>query len=127
MYRAAGFREKYCCKEYFLFRNLKDILFDQFRKRLLLQIEEDSSSDLKIRDDFTREVRSIFLRIFGSTWYMDMFISLQYYYDEGAFIRVSLKRATDTPNFLWIDYSNSLQKIFLLITWKQYIFQQGGV
>lgn len=60
MYRAAGFREKYCCKEYFLFRNLKDILFDQFRKRLLLQIEEDSSSDLKIRDDFTREVRSIF-------------------------------------------------------------------
>ena len=59
-------------KSIFFFKNIKNILFEQFKKKCFLNnYPADESLDLSLKNRVEREIRSIFLQIFGTTWPMD--------------------------------------------------------
>lgn len=93
-------------KSVFFFKNIKNLLFTQLRKQYFLK---DTSAgellELSIKNRLIKEIRSNFLQIFGSTWYMDNSMCLKYYYAENTFIRISLKKDELSPNYIWIEFS----------------------
>lgn len=98
-------------KSVFFFKNIKNILLAQFRKQWLLKntlTEEELQFSLRKRTE--REVRSNFLQIFGTTWYMDMSMSLTCIYKDGRSIAVSLKEDSLSPNYIWIEFSPDLTR-----------------
>ena len=83
-------------------------------KQYLLSLgDNDDVLALSIENRFYREMRSNFLQIFGTTWHMDRAMSLEYYYAENTFIKMSLKSSMDIPNYIWIECSNDIQDFFL--------------
>lgn len=97
-------------KSVFFFKNLRNILYSQFMKQYLLSMEDnDDVLALSIENRFYREMRSNFLQIFGTTWHMDRAMSLEYYYAENTFIKMSLKSNMDIPNYIWIECSKDIQ------------------
>ena len=100
-------------KSVFFFKNLRNILYSQFMKQYLLSLgDNDDVLALSIENRFYREMRSNFLQIFGTTWHMDRAMSLEYYYAENTFIKMSLKSSMDIPNYIWIECSNDIQDFF---------------
>lgn len=96
-------------KSVFFFKNIKNILFTQFRKQCFFNdIPTDEAVKLSLRNRLQREIRSNFLQIFGTTWHMDLSMNLFYEYREGTFIKVSLKSDSVSPNYIWLDFSDDL-------------------
>lgn len=54
-------------KSIFFFKNMKNILFLQFKKNCLIGEEVPNSIELSFKNRFFGEIRSNFLQIFGST------------------------------------------------------------
>lgn len=98
-------------KSIFFFKNIKNIVFAQFKKKYFLKNtlpEEEMALSLKNRME--REIRSNFLQIFGTTWHMDMSMHLSYHYAEDISIDISLRTDPIFPNRIWIDLSTALRK-----------------
>ena len=98
-------------KSIFFFKNIKNIVFTQFKKKYFLKNtlpEEEMALSLKNRME--REIRSNFLQIFGTTWHMDMSMHLSYHYAEDISIDISLRTDPIFPNRIWIDLSTVLRK-----------------
>lgn len=92
-------------KSIFFFKNIKMLLLRQSRRRFVGNFETIS---LSLQNRLIKELRSIFLQTFGSTWCMDKKMSLEYYYTEDVYIKISLKENMITPNYIWIDFSPKL-------------------
>ncbi len=98
-------------KSIFFFKNIKNILFEQFKKKCFLNnYPADESLDLSLKNRVEREIRSIFLQIFGTTWPMDTAMKLVYYYKSQSYIKVSLKTEYVSPNYIWLDFSDDIIK-----------------
>lgn len=93
-------------KSIFFFKNIKNILWDQIRKSQFY-VGEDCL-DLTIKNRLIRELRSNFLQTFGSTWCMERDMSMEYYYKEDIFIKLSLKDDEHSSNYIWIQLSPKL-------------------
>lgn len=92
-------------KSIFFFKNLKNILLTQIKRQNLLN---DYAMDLSLKNRWIRAIRSNFLQIFGSTWCMDSAMYMEYLYDENIWIKISLKDDPSKPNYIWIDFSETL-------------------
>lgn len=92
-------------KSVFFFKNVRNILIQQLRKKSL---SREDTIDLSIRNLLIRELRSNFMQIFGSTWCMDKNMSLHYEYTEGISIEISLKDDPVSPNYIWVEFSDEL-------------------
>ncbi len=98
-------------KSIFFFKNIKNILFEQVKKRCLLgSLFTDEAIDLSFKKRVEREIRSNFLQIFGTTWHMDADMYLEYYYGSDTYIQVSLKMGFESPNYIWLEFSQDLKK-----------------
>ena len=103
-------------KSIFFFKNIKNILFAQVRKRYLLSdLETGDVIKLNMKNRLMKEVRSNFLQIFGSTWCMDMEMSLVYQYRKDVSIEVSLTSDPVSPNYIWIKFSRNLSEFLKLL------------
>lgn len=92
-------------KSVFFFKNVRNILMQQLRKRTLLS---EDTMNLSIKNRLIRELRSNFMQIFGSTWCMDRDMSLCYEYTSGISIAIYLKDDPISPNYIWIAFSEEL-------------------
>lgn len=100
-------------KSIFFFKNLRNILQKQFRKRIILAGNVESKTGMgSFQNEFFKEIRLNFLQIFGSSWCMNPEMYLKYYYDEESFIQISLKSGKGTPNYIWIECSDDFKKLF---------------
>ena len=94
-------------KSIFFFKNVKNVLFNQLRKKCLLGNQEDTLN-FSVKNSLIRDIRSDFLQTFGSTWCMDKNMSIRYDYAEDIWITISLKPDPVTPNYIWIELSPAL-------------------
>ncbi|HIV23724.1 MAG TPA: AAA family ATPase [Candidatus Merdiplasma excrementigallinarum] len=98
-------------KSVFFFKNIKNILMEQFRKQQFLQVSEaDDTINLSFKKRIERSIRSNFLQIFGTTWHMDETMQLAFYYAENTFMKVSLRENMAAPNYIWIEFSDNLNQ-----------------
>lgn len=98
-------------KSVFFFRNIKNLLNEQLRKKFLLSgIQLDDSIELSTKNVLIRAIRSNFLQIFGTTWHMDKEMSLKYYYSDDIYIQISLKEDWINPNYIWVSLSKELER-----------------
>lgn len=103
-------------KSIFFFKNIKNILFAQFKKQCLLNHTlTDDELRLSLKRRTEREIRSNFLQIFGTTWHMDMSMCLSCCYKNETSIMVSLKEDSLSPNYIWIELSPDLTKFINLL------------
>lgn len=94
-------------KSVFFFKNIKNLLLNQINRRIF---HNENSMKLSTKNHLIKEIRSCFLQTFGTTWYMDNDMSLQYFYSEDVYIKICLKEDPITPNYIWIELSESLMK-----------------
>lgn len=98
-------------KSIFFFKNIKNLLFEQFKKMCFLgNLLTKESMDFSLKKRFEREIRSNFLQIFGTTWYMDTAMNLDYHYGGDTRIQVSLRSGFDSPNYIWVEFSRDLKE-----------------
>jgi predicted ATP-dependent endonuclease of OLD family len=93
-------------KAVFFCRTVKDDIYDTILKRMLL------GTGNTLFNDIIRILRNKFLQLFGTSKAMDSGMSLEYYYSDDVYIRVSLRMQEGydylSPNFVWIDFSNDI-------------------
>ena len=92
-------------KSIFFFKNIKNLMLMQFNKRFL---GENITLNLSFENRLIREIRSNFLQTFGTTWCMDNDMSMEYYYTDTVYIKISLKNNPVSLNYIWIDFSEKL-------------------
>lgn len=92
-------------KSIFFFNNIKNLMLMQFNKRFL---GENITLNLSFENRLIREIRSNFLQTFGTTWCMDNDMSMEYYYTDTVYIKISLKNNPVSLNYIWIDFSEKL-------------------
>ena len=103
-------------KSIFFFKNVKNIVFSQLKKQWVLKnAPADEIMEFSLIKRIEREMRSNFLQIFGSTWHMDMSMYLEYYYTNDNCIKVSLKEVPLSPNYIWIDFGESLANFIKML------------
>ena len=92
-------------KSIFFFKNIKNLMLLQINKRFFVG---GDVIKLSTRKGLLKEIRSIFLQTFGSTWGMDNRMSIEYYYTDDIYIKIRLKNDPFAPNYIWIDFSEKL-------------------
>lgn len=95
-------------KSIFFFKNIKNLLFQQIKRKHLMNSISDVIS-MSCEKRMLREIRANFLQTFGTTWCMDNEMQLQYYYGDNKWIRISLKPDPLKPNYIWIDLSQDIK------------------
>lgn len=96
-------------KSIFFFKNVKNILFEQIKRKHLMNAVSDVIS-MSCEKRMLREIRAIFLQTFGTTWCMDNEMKLQYFYGDEKWIKISLKPDPLRPNYIWIDMSPDIKR-----------------
>lgn len=92
-------------KSIFFFKNMKTLLMMQINKRFFVG---GDIVKLSTKNGLLKEIRSVFLQTFGSTWCMDKHMSIEYYYTDDIYIKIHLKNDPIAPNYIWIDFSKKL-------------------
>lgn len=96
-------------KSVFYFKNVRTVIMQLLRRQHMLSVDR---MDLSLKNRLIRELRSVFLQTFGSTWCMDKQMMIRYEYNEGVSIEVSLRDDPVTPNYIWVELSSDLD-VFL--------------
>ena len=92
-------------KSVFYFKNVRTVIMQLLRRQHMLSVDR---MDLSLKNRLIRELRSVFLQTFGSTWCMDKQMMIRYEYNEGVSIEVSLRDDPVTPNYIWVELSSDL-------------------
>lgn len=96
-------------KAIFFFRTVKEDIFNIAETNTISSIEEKRNYFL--RNQLIEKLREKFLRVFGSSWSMDMAMYIEYQYSEEISIKIKLEDNINypTPNYIWIDFSKKLR------------------
>ena len=96
-------------KAIFFFRTVKDDIYSIAENNALNSVSDASSSTLK--NQLIEYLREKFLRVFGSSWAMDMSMYIEYQYTDEIFIKIMLDKNSNypTPNYVWVELSKPLQ------------------
>lgn len=92
-------------KSIFFFKNIKNLLYKQINRRLFVGSD---TLELSTKNRLLKEIRSVFLQTFGTTWCMDKNMAIEYYYTDDLYIKICLKNDPVAPNYIWIDFSEKL-------------------
>lgn len=95
-------------KSIFFFKNVKNLMYQQTQKRAF---RTDESMRLSIKNSLIKQLRSVFLQTFGSTWHMDKSMSVVYHYTESDYISVGLIDDLINPNYIWIELSKGFVEL----------------
>ena len=95
-------------KSIFFFGNLKNLLVGIVRKSMGTVNYE--ALPMTLRNRFIKEIRNNFLQIFGTTWAMDPQMRIEYLYENGETISVSLKKEKSQDQYAYIDLSLNIEK-----------------
>lgn len=95
-------------KSIFFFGNLKNLLVGIVRKSMGTVNYE--AIPMTLRNRFIKEIRNNFLQIFGTTWAMDPQMRIEYLYENGETISVSLKKEKSQDQYAYIDLSLNIEK-----------------
>lgn len=101
-------------KAIYFFKMLKMIVVQQIQRERLDRIRGERNA-LEYR--VIKELRSVFLQEFGSTWSMDDGMHLGYQYTDECWIEISLKKDGESLNYIWIEFSEHLSQ--LLWDWER--------
>lgn len=103
-------------KSVFFFKNVKNLLYTQIRKRFTLgELRTNGSVGDSAEKKLKKEIYANFQQVFGPIWSMDPSMHLEYYYTEKIFIGISLISHEDSPNDMAIALSPDLQAFLLLL------------
>ena len=75
-------------KSIFFFKNIRNLLYMQVSKRTF---GDSDVVELSTKKRLLREIRSIFLQTFGTTWCMDHDMSIEYSYTDTVYLKICLK------------------------------------
>ncbi len=103
-------------KSIFYFRTIKEDIEQFMQEKALKDFSLGMIHDKEdLKKQFMDRLREKFLRVFGSSWGMDNDMSLEYYYTETCYVKVSLKeeKVYPVPNYIWIDLSPELSRFLL--------------
>lgn len=92
-------------KSIFFFKNIRNLIEKQINKPFFI---ESGITEIFMEDRLKKEIRSTFLQTFGSTEGMDDKMSLEYYYTDSIYIKISLKSDSVLGNYICIDFSKKL-------------------
>ena len=97
-------------KAIYYFRTVKDDILDIMIKR-----NSAVTASHKLYKAVTKQLRYKFLQLFGSSRAMDNSLSMQYYYSENTFIKITLKFDENaehiSPNYVDFDFSFNIKKL----------------
>lgn len=109
-------------KSIFFFGNLKNLLVGIVRKSMGTVNYE--ALPMTLRNRFIKEVRNNFLQIFGTTWAMDPQMKMEYFYENGETISISLKKEKSQDQYAYIDISSNMEKKIKEVE-RQFISEDG--
>lgn len=92
-------------KAIYFFRTIKDEIYS-----ITLKKHITSNDNIKIKNLLEKALRSKFLQIFGSSWSMDMNMSMEYYYSENTWVQVALTSNSNQgdTNFIFSKFSQNI-------------------
>lgn len=102
-------------KAVYFFKMLKGVVVQQIQKECMARMVMGEHNSLEYR--VIKELRSVFLQEFGSTWGMDYRLHLKFCYTEELWVEISLKRDRENPNYIWIEFSDILSE--MLRKWER--------
>lgn len=103
-------------KAVFFFRNIKNLLYQQIAKHHFTQDPDyKKNMSVSVKSRLVHEIRLNFLQIFGTTWCMEPDMCMKYDYNEETSITISLKQNKTSPNYVWVDLSDDLEKFLQVL------------
>jgi len=96
-------------KAIFFFRTIKDDIFSIVENNAINSSFRVSNTNLA--NQLSEFLREKFLRVFGSSWAMEMSMYIEYKYTNDISVKISLKenKQYPTPNYIWVELSKPLQ------------------
>mgnify|MGYP001779125760 FL=1 len=102
-------------KSIFFFKNIKNILFVEYKKKYLLNRHVAESRNVTVKQRFMKEVRANFLQIFGITGSLDGDMFLQYQYTEKKILKVFLEKNKEGLYEVKVDFSKDFNELFEML------------
>ena len=102
-------------KSIFFFKNIKNILFVEYKKKYLLNRHVAESRNVTVKQRFMKEVRANFLQIFGITGSLDGEMFLQYQYTEKKILKVFLEKNKEGLYEVKVDFSKDFNELFEML------------
>lgn len=102
-------------KSIFFFKNIKNILFIEYKKKYLLNRGEKELQGVSVKQRFMKEVRANFLQIFGITGSLDGDMLLQYQYTEKKMLKVFLGKNKEGLCEVKLDFSKDFDELFEML------------
>lgn len=95
-------------KSVFFFKNIPFLIESEIRKSQLENVPNRDSVDFSLKNLCIKSIRLNFLRTFGSSWGMEPDMYMEYTYKPDVKIRISLKKDTGNPNYIWIELPDEI-------------------
>lgn len=107
------------CKTIFFFREIKNSLIDY-----LYNISIDGRGDSAFPTVLNKKMKSIFIQLFGYSWYLPINLSASYYYNEEIYVRIKVVKPQGGRKYLSLSYSEVMkQKVFELESYAQTCYE----
>ena len=102
-------------KSIFFFKNIKNILFVEYKKKYLLNRHVAESRNVTVKQRFMIEVRANFLQIFGIMGSLTEDMFLQYQYTEKKILKVFLEKNKEGLYEVKVDFSKDFDELFEML------------
>lgn len=103
-------------KSVFFFKNVKNILLEQFQKMYMFQAAQIvGRRNLSFQQRVERGIRANFLQTFGTVSHMEPQMQLIYYYKDDTFIKISLEGNPTPSSYVRIKFSDNFASLIELL------------
>ena len=89
------------CKAVYYFRNLKEILLDYY-----YTVGQNGENGKELSEELSLRLRESFDSLFGYSWQLPGDFSMEYYYTEEHFVKISIKK--QEKEYVLVDFSEKL-------------------
>lgn len=115
-------------KAIFYFRTIKNDIYKIIEDYIFGTATNANNGGISLKKELVNTLKSKFLRTFGSSWGMDNQMSLEYRYTNDCFVKIYLKPDLyyQTPNYIWIELSDSIQDFLFEYTMSITVFTDGS-
>ena len=97
-------------KAVYYFRTIKEDIQTLIMRKSSSFLYDNEKEEKSFNATVTTTLREKFLNVFGSSWSMDNSMSLEFYYNEKTFVKISLTEDRyDKPNYITIILSKDIK------------------